>query len=82
MNNIVELRPRPRGPAPYPQSAEGIEVVGYEFCALHEGVPITLLVGALARAGLTCSNLKGHGLVIHRIGQDPARPAPVLPGAS
>ena len=48
----------------------------YSTCSLHEGVPVTALVGALARAGLTCSNVSGQGLVIHRIGQDPRRAAP------
>jgi hypothetical protein len=42
-------------------------------CAIHHDVGIAKLVGALANAGLTMSNVKGHGLVIHKAGQDPQR---------
>lgn len=86
MDKIVDLRDRlhrsqrPRPVNPPPQSA-GIELVGYEQAAIHEGVPITLLVSALNRQGLTLSNVRGHGLVIHRIGQHPERP-PGPPSAS
>jgi hypothetical protein len=54
----------------------------YLQAALHEGVPVHQLVRALTSAGLTLSNVAGHGVVIHRIGQDPTKPAPVPPGAS
>jgi hypothetical protein len=87
-DKIVDLRHRfqrssaPRPVNPHPQSA-GIEAVGYELAAIHEGVPITLLVSALNRQGLTVSNVRGRGLVIHRIGQHPERAAHPSPlGAS
>lgn len=54
----------------------------YMQASLHEGVPVHTLVCALTRHGLTLSNVPGQGLVIHRIGQDPAKPAPVPPTAS
>lgn len=78
-DKIVDLRHRfqrtgaPRAVNPVRQSA-GIEAVGYDPAAIHEGVPITLLVSALNRQGLTVSNVRGRGLVIHRIGQHPERP--------
>lgn len=54
----------------------------YLQAALHEGVPVHALVRALTSAGMTLSNVAGQGVVIHRIGQDPNRPAPFPPGAS
>lgn len=57
----------------------GLEVTTYERAAIHEGVPVAQLVRALNQAGLTVSTIKGHGLVIHRIGQDPERPDPASP---
>jgi hypothetical protein len=54
----------------------------YLQAALHEGVPVHALVRALTSAGMTLSDVPGHGVVIHRIGQDPTKPAPVPPGAS
>jgi len=88
MSKVFDLRPRiarvrPERPVnllPYPCSAS--EVAHYERAAIHEGVLIPVLVGALNRAVLTFSNVVGHGLVIHRIGQDPHLPAPTDPGAS
>lgn len=84
MANVIDLTPRlPRAmPRPInpPPPAPPIEVCGYELAAIHEGVPLTLLISALNRHGLTVSNIRGHGLVIHRIGQDPRRPSPL--GAS
>lgn len=57
-----------------PAQPPSVEVVHYERAAIHEGVQITLLVSALNGAGLTLSNLPGHGLVIHRMGQAADRP--------
>ena len=62
---IVELRPKP----------ESIQVAEYQPAAIHEGVPVGALVAALACRGLTLSNVPGHGIVIHLIGQDPYLPA-------
>lgn len=50
-----------------------------EPAAIHEGVVITRLLHALNRHGLTVSNVSGHGLVIHRIGDDPRQPSPDVP---
>lgn len=58
-----------------PSRAPGIEVVHYEPAVVHEGVPVTTLISALNRGGLTVSNVPGRGLVIHRMGDNPARPA-------
>lgn len=52
-----------------------VEVVTYERAAIHEAVPVAQLVAALNRAGMTVTNLPGHGLVIHRIGDSADRPA-------
>ena len=52
------------------------ESVAYVPAAIHEGVRVTDFAAALHRAGLTFSNVPGRGLVIHKIGQDPTRPAP------
>lgn len=54
----------------------------YLQAALHEGVHVAQLVKALSSHGLTMTNVPGHGVVIHRIGQDPTKPAPVPPSAS
>jgi hypothetical protein len=62
---VVELRPQP----------EPIQVAEYQPAAIHEGVPVGALVAALACRGLTLSNVPGHGIVIHLIGQDPCLPA-------
>ena len=80
MSNVVTLRrPAPRIKFP---SKPGLEVVTYLPAAIHENVPIAKLVGALTRHGLTLSNVPGHGIVIHRIGDDPLRPGSLPPGAS
>lgn len=81
MTNVVDLWPRMRdamppravNPRPHPPA---IPVATYTKAAVHEDVPVTLLMGALVRSGLTVSSIDGHGLVIHRIGQDPYLPAP------
>ena len=44
--------------------------------AIHEGVPVTTLVQALASHGLTISTVAEIGLVIHRVGHSPLAPAP------
>lgn len=81
MTKGVDLQPRlararlPRPVNPIPVLRAPYQVVGYELAAIHEGVPLTRLVSALNRAGLTVSNVKGHGLVIHQIGQHPEKPA-------
>jgi len=54
----------------------------YTAASIHEGVRVTDLVRALASHGMTMSNVAGQGVVIHRIGQDPNRPAPFPPDAS
>jgi len=88
MNRILDLRPRiarVRAERPLnllPPANHAITVAHYERAAIHEDVPISVLVSALNRAGLTFSNVVGHGLVIHRIGQDPHLPANTNPGAS
>lgn len=81
MTKVVDLQPRlerarePQPVNPTPVLRAPYEVVGYERAAIHEGVQLTRLVSALNRAGLTVSNVKGHGLVIHAIGQHPEKPA-------
>jgi hypothetical protein len=44
--------------------------------AIHEGVPVTTLVQALASHGLTISTVAEIGLVIHRVGQSPLEQVP------
>lgn len=84
MSNVVSLRPRLLRPRVVrsPPLNHGMEVCTYQRAAIHEGVPIALLVSALTRSGLTLTNLPGHGLVIHRIGQNPERPDSGPLGAS
>ena len=57
------------------QLSQRTESVTYLAAMIHEGVRVTDFARALTRAGLTFSNVAGRGLVIHRVGQDPARPA-------
>ena len=71
-DNIVPFGERTPAPA-----GGAYMVVHYDQAAIHEGVPITGLIRALNRNGLTVSNVTGRGLVIHRIGQHPERPAPL-----
>lgn len=52
----------------------------YTPAAIHEGVRVVDLVRLLTSHGLTVSNVPEWGVVIHRIGQDPNRPAESSPG--
>lgn len=82
--NVTDIRDAMRGKArPYVFPVlHAVPSPVYLQAALHEGVPVHQLVRALTSAGLTLSNVPGHGVVIHRIGQDPTKPAPVPRGAS
>ena len=82
MNNVVDLPRRPSARRAMRLSPCGMEVVTYLPAAIHESVPISALVSALTAHGLTLSNVAGHGIVIHPIGQDPLRPNLHPPGAS
>ena len=68
--------PPPSNVIPLIRVLEPPPAVYYEAAAIHEGVVITRLLHALNRHGLTVSNVTGHGLVIHRLGDDPRQPVP------
>lgn len=71
-DNVVPFGQR----APDCDKGGAYEVVHYEPAAIHESVGIRRLLEALTRAGLTVSNVRDRGLVIHAIGHDPERPSP------
>jgi hypothetical protein len=67
MSNVINLHSGKPGAEPEPETNP------WWTCAIHHDVPIAKLVSALAHAGLTMTNVKGKGLVIHQAGQDPTR---------
>jgi len=75
----LQVVPPPRAE---PES-DGIEATCYMPAAIHEGVPVSTLIAALAKAGLTITNGGPFtGLIIHRVGHDPHKPTPERPEAS
>lgn len=66
MKNVIPLWRRRRADLrPVPVSELELPVVSHQRAAIHEDVPITTLVEALASHGLTMSSDPVHGLVIH-----------------
>ena len=67
MNNVTPLWRRRRADLRPVQVAPKLDlpVVSHQRAAIHEDVPITTLVEALASHGLTMSSHPEHGLVIH-----------------
>ena len=80
MNARIGSTPRVRlhvVPPPEPSNVVPLRLDVYLMkAAIHEGVPVTTLVAALASHGLTVSSVADVGLVIHRADHRPLEPVP------
>jgi hypothetical protein len=67
MKNVIPLWRRRRADLRAVPAASELKlpVVSHQRAAIHEDVPITTLVEALASHGLTMSSDPVHGIVIH-----------------